>query len=76
MSDKPDTATKYYYVYDNDTGPEDDGFWEFWTIYAGDEKIGQAETEQWAKRIVAALAATEQWLWKFSAAPSENSAAP
>lgn len=47
--------SRYQFEYDNDTGPGDDGFHEWWEIYDGTEYIGRAYTEAAAAKICAAL---------------------
>ena len=46
---------RYTIVYENDTGPNDDYFWEWWTVFDGDTKICECPSEEMAAKIVAAL---------------------
>ena len=46
---------RYTIEYDNDTGLDDDRFWEWWAIFDGDTKVCECPTEAMANRVVAAL---------------------
>ena len=43
------------YEYHNDTGPGDDGFWQWWDLLKDGEKVGRAFNESTAKEICDAL---------------------
>lgn len=51
---------KYTIEYDNDTGPDDDGFWEWWSVLESGREIAKCDHEEDAERIVAALIAFGQ----------------
>ncbi len=46
--------------YGNDTGPGDEGFWEWWDVVEGGETIAKCSDEVTAERIVMALIAYKQ----------------
>lgn len=46
---------RYRIEYDNDTGPGDDDFCEWWEVYDGDRAIAHAYTEEDAVKIRDAL---------------------
>ena len=41
--------------YDNDTGPGDEGFWEWFDVYEDDRRIARCDSRADADRIVKAL---------------------
>lgn len=50
----------YEIEHDNDTGPDDDGFWEWWSVIEDGEEIAKCSKEDDANRIVAALKAVDK----------------
>lgn len=53
-------SRRYTIEYDNDTGPNDEGFSEWWMVFDRGEPLCTCSTEEDAKRIVAALELAEQ----------------
>lgn len=46
----------WHVQYDNDVGPDDDGFWEWWGVIAANgETVCRCDSEVVANAIVAAL---------------------
>lgn len=45
---------KYEIVYNNDTGPMDESFWEWWEIHdtETEEIVCKCNTEEWAKKML------------------------
>lgn len=51
--------TRYKIEYENDTGPNDEGFWEWWAIYDGSAKVCECPSEAMAARVMLALEAAD-----------------
>ena len=49
------TAEEVIVEYNNDTGPNDEGFWEWWSVLRGQRVIAKCDTEAEANTIAALL---------------------
>ena len=54
-SDGSEERSEFTIEYDNDTGDDDGGFWEWWVVKENGVRIAKCDDEEDAKRIVAAL---------------------
>ena len=51
--------SKYSITYENDVGPNDEGFWEWWTVSDGNRSF-KCESEEDAKWLSVTLEAVEK----------------
>lgn len=59
--------------YQNDTGPRDDGFVEWYDLYAGDRIVGRISSKEDAEAICAAMNAERDTKEKHHAFSSDRS---
>jgi hypothetical protein len=53
-------APRFTIEYDNDTGPDDGGFWEWWSVFDNGRCVAKCDTEEDAKRVLLALLVVEK----------------